>query len=361
VPKSGFVRRAALAGLALLAQGGLARALTVQEILTYDKTDRSSVLVDGARHEGVLVVYSALIVNQALRPIADAFSRKYPFLKLTYWRADSGETFAKVSAEERASNVVADVVEGTGVGEPIIAAGLAEPFVTPAVADYPAQYRDPRHMWAATRLSYYGLAFNTDLVPEGTQPKSYDDLLDPKWKGKMAWRIGPAGGTEIFISSIRAAWGDKKGMDYLRKLKTQNVINFGSGSARTLVDRVIAGEYPIALNIFAHHPLISRAKGAPVDSQLLDPAPVTAGIIVVPKGVRHPYAAMLFIDFILSAEGQAILAKAQYFPADPAVAPLPQLASVVPRLAGVSEIFNGPEVMVKFNAQSEQIFQDLFR
>jgi ABC-type Fe3+ transport system substrate-binding protein len=345
----------------MLLQAGVARALTPQEVLTYGGSDRTEVLADGAKQEGELVLYCSMIVNQALRPIADAFSQKYPFIKLTYWRADSGETFAKVSAEERAGNVVADVVEGTGVGEPIVAAGFAEPFSSPATADYPAQYRDPRHMWAATRLSYYGLAYNTHLVPAGTQPKSYDDLLDPKWKGKMAWRIGPSGGTEIFISSVRAAWGEDKGMDYLRKLKSQSLINFGSGSARTLVDRVIAGEYPIALDIFAHHPLISRAKGAPVDAQLLDPVPVTAGIAVIPKGVRHPYAAMLFIDFILSAEGQGIIAKANYFPADPAVLPAPQLATVVPRLASVPEIFNGPEVMVKYNQQSDQIFQDLFR
>ena len=361
VSRSGFMRVAACVGAALLVQTGLAAALTPEEVLTYNGQDRDSVLVDGAKQEGALVLYCSMIVNQALRPIADAFSQRYPFIKLTYWRADSGETFAKVSAEERANNVVADVVEGTGVGEPIVAAGLSEPFSSPAVADYPAQYRDPHHMWAATRLSYYGLAYNTHLVPAGTQPKSYNDLLDPNWKGKMAWRIGPAGGTEIFISSVRAAWGEDKGMDYLKKLKNQNVINFGSGSARTLVDRVIAGEYSIALDIFAHHPLISKAKGAPVDTQLLDPVPVTAGIAVVPKGVHHPYAAMLFIDFILSPEGQDIIAKAQYFPANPAVAPLSQLAPVVPRLAGVPEIFNGPEVMAKYNEQSEQIFQDLFR
>ena len=359
--RSGFARLAVLAGAALLSEASVARALTLQEILTYSGPNRSQVLVEGAKQESELILYSSMIVSQGLRPIADAFSRKYPFLKLTYWRADSGETFAKVSAEERANNVVADVVEGTGVGEPIVAAGFAEPFTSPVVANYPEPYRDPHHMWAATRLSYYSLAYNTHLVAPGTQPKSYDDLLDPKWKGKMAWRIGPAGGMEIFVSSVRAAWGEDKGMDYLRKLKSQTMINFGSGSARTLVDRVIAGEYPIALNIFAHHPLISKAKGAPVDSQLLDPVPVTAGIVVVPKGVRHPYAAMLFVDFILSAEGQQIIAKAQYFPADSAVPPLPQLAPVVPRAAGVSEIFNGPEVMAKYNQQSDQIFQDLFR
>jgi ABC-type Fe3+ transport system substrate-binding protein len=351
----------AAAGAAALLAVQMAAAAVPENMLNYAGPDREQKLIEGAKKEGQVVFYSAMIVDQALRPIADSFQKKYPFVKVTYWRADSGDTFAKVSAEERAGNVVADVIEGTGVGEPIIAAGFAEPFSTPVITDYPVQYRDPHHMWAATRLSYFGLAYNTRLVPEGTQPKSYADLLNPNWKGKMAWRIGPAGGTEIFISSLRATWGEDKATAYFQKLKQQQIVNFGSGSARTLVDRVIAGEYPIALSIFAHHPLISKAKGAPVNSQLLDPVPVTAGIVVIPKGVRHPYAAMLLVDFVLSREGQGILAKAEYFPANPTVAPLPQLAPVVPRLAGVPEIFKDPEIMLKYNEESERIFQKIFR
>ncbi len=129
-------------------------------------------------------------------------------------------------------------------------------------------------MWTPTRLSYYSIAYNTRLVPADKVPKSYDDLLDPQWKGKIAWRIGSASGTPLFITNLRLAWGEEKARAYFEKLKEQKIVNFGAGSARTLVDRVIAGEYAIALNIFAHHPLISKAKGAPVNSQLLDPGRV---------------------------------------------------------------------------------------
>ena len=100
-------------------------------------------------------------------------------------------------------------------------------------------------------------------------------------------------------------------------------------AARTLVDRVIAGEYPIALNIYAHHPLISAGKGAPVNAQLMNPVPSVAGVAAVIKGTRHPHAAMLLLDFILSKEGQKIMASAEYFPAHPDVpsAELPRLTS----------------------------------
>jgi iron(III) transport system substrate-binding protein len=144
-------------------------------------------------------------------------------------------------------------------------------------------------------------------------------------------------------------------------LATQKIINFGSGSARTLVDRVVAGEFPIALNIFAHHPLISKAKGAPVNSQLLDPVPTTAATIGVPKGVRHPHAALLLIDFILSKEGQEILARAEYFPARPDVLPLPEVGPVVPAAAGVRDNFVSPEALIRQTEGSEAIYQKLFR
>jgi ABC-type Fe3+ transport system substrate-binding protein len=349
--------------LALVAvmQVGSAYAQNPEDILLYKGADREQKLIEGAKKEGQVVLYSALIVNQATRPIVEKFGKKYPFVKATYWRADSEDITQKLSAEVRANNVVADVFEGTGVGEQAVGANLAVPYYTPAIGAYPAQYRDPAGMWTPTRLSYYSIAYSTRLVPPNKVPKSYEDLLDPQWKGKMAWRIGSASGTPLFITNLRLAWGEEKAKAYFEKLKEQKIVNFGAGSARTLVDRVIAGEYAIALNIFAHHPLISKAKGAPVNSQLLDPTASTAATMGVVKGVKHPFAAMLLIDFILSKEGQEILRDAEYFPADPAVAPLPVLTPVVPKTAGVPENFVGPDKLVKYTDSSEEIFRQLFR
>ncbi len=332
-----------------------------QDILLSRAPDREQQILDGARKEGQVVLYSAMIVNQALRPLADAFMKKYPFVKLTFWRGDTEEIVDKLAAEVRAHNLVADVVEGTGVGDLAVGAGLTQPYYTPAVGALPERYRDAQNRWTYTRISYFSIAYNTRLVPPDKVPKSYDALLDPRWRGKLAWRVGTASGTPLFITTIRLARGEQKAAEYFRKLATQKIINFGSGSARTLVDRVIAGDFPIALNIFAHHPLISKAKGAPVDSQLLDPVPSTAGTMIVPKGVRHPYAAMLLVDFILSKEGQQILANADYFPARPDVSPKPLLASVIPQRAGVPELFVTPDQLNQYTESSQKIFEQLFQ
>ena len=331
-----------------------------QEILTYRGADREQAILDGARKEGQVVLYSSLIVNQATRPLSQAFMKKYPFIKMTFWRGDTEDIIARLSAEARANNIVADVIEGTGVGEIAVEAKLTLPYFTPMAAAMPDRYRDPRGHWASTRISYFSIAYNTRLVPAGQVPKSYDDLLDPRWRGKLAWRIGSTSGTPLFLTNIRLARGEDA-TDYFRRLATQKIINFGSGSARTLVDRVIAGEFPIALNIFAHHPLISRAKGAPVNSQLMDPVPSTAGTVLIPRGVRHPNAALLLADFILSQEGQQILASAEYFPVRPDVPSNDMLASVIPAHAGVPEQFVGPDRLNRYTESSAKIFDEMFR
>jgi iron(III) transport system substrate-binding protein len=332
-----------------------------QDILLSRAPDREQQILDGARKEGQVALYSAMIVNQALRPLADAFMRKYPFVKLTFWRGDTEEIVDKLGAEERGNHLVADLVEGTGVGDLAVGAGLTQPFYTPLVEHIPERYRDPENRWTYTRISYFSIAYNTKLVRPAEVPKSYDDLLDPRWRGKLAWRVGTASGTPLFITAIRLARGEAVATDYFHKLAKQKVINFGSGSARTLVDRIIAGEFPIALNIFAHHPLISKAKGAPVDSQLLNPTPSTAGTMIIPKGVHHPYAALLLVDFILSRQGQQILADADYFPVRADVSPKPALASVIPQRAGVPELFISPDQLNRYTASSEKIFEELFQ
>jgi ABC-type Fe3+ transport system substrate-binding protein len=332
-----------------------------ESILTYNGADRTEKLVAGARREGQVTYYSAMIVNQALRPLTAAFQKKYPFLKMSYWRGDSEEIHTKLSAELRANNLIVDVVEGTGIGELAVRSGLAQPAWSPELAGIPGYMQDPRRLWAPTRMSYFSIAYNTRLVADSSAPKTYEDLLDEKWKGKMAWPLLSAIGAPLFVTNLRLAWGDEKALAYLQRLRAQNIINFGAGNPRTLVDRVIAGEYAIALQIFAHHPLISAGKGAPVAARLLPPVASAPGTLVIPKGSRHPHTALLLMDFLLSTEGQKILAAAEYLPVRPDVEPLAQIAPIVPARAGAEENFISPEKLNAYTESSAKIVEDLFR
>jgi ABC-type Fe3+ transport system substrate-binding protein len=338
-----------------------ARAQTSPDILQYKGPDRQEKLVEGAKKEGKLVLYSAMIVNQALRPVAAAFQQKYPFVTMSYWRGDSEELMTKFSTEARANNVVGDVLEGGGVGELSVQSGLAQAMWSPEFEAIPEQRRDPRSLWAPTRMNYFGVGYNTKQVSAQDAPKTYDDLLDPKWKGKMAWTVGTASAAPLFITNLRVAWGEEKAIDYLKKLAHQNVINYGSGTARSLVDRVMAGEYAIALQIYAHHPLISAQKGAPVAARMLAPTVSTSGTIVIPKGSKNMHAALLLVDFILSKEGQKTLAGAEYLPVRSDVDPVDYIAPIVPAKAGVPENSINPEKLLGMVESSEKIIQDYFR
>jgi iron(III) transport system substrate-binding protein len=347
------------AAACLLAPAALAQ--NADAILAYRGADREQKLIEGAKKEGEVVFYSGMIVNQALRPVTEAFQKKYPFIRMTFWRADSEVIAAKIGAETRADNPVGDVIEGTGIGELAVREGIAQPAWSPQLATLPERLRDPRELWAPTRMSYFSIAYNTRLVPPGTQPKTYEDLLDPKWRGQMAWPALTSIGAPLFVTNLRLAWGEDKAVAYLQRLAKQNIVNFGAGNPRTLVDRVIAGEYPIALQIFAHHPLISAGKGAPVASQLLPPVASAAATVVIPKDVRYPNAALLLMDFLLSRDGQQILAASEYLPVRDDVEPLQQIAPIVPSRAGVAENFISPENLLAYTESSEKIVEKLFR
>src|SRR5262249_2212514 len=219
---------------ALTALLGTAHAQTAAEIVNYRGPDREQKLIEGARKEGQVVLYSGLIVNQMLRPLAAGFMKKYPFIKMTYYRADSEELLAKLSVETRANNVVADVFEGSGGGEIAVEAGFTQPSFSPELDSYPKSYLEPKGHLAPTPLSSFSIAYNTKQVAVDKAPKTYEDLLDPQWKGKMAWPYANTG-RYLFMINLRLAWGEDKAMAYFRKLAEQKIINFASGSARTLV------------------------------------------------------------------------------------------------------------------------------
>src|SRR5438477_2714730 len=160
---------AALAGLTVVLCAGAAPA--ADDIVNYRGPDRQQKLLEGAAKEGQVVLYSAMIVNQMLRPLTAAFTKKYPFIKMSYWRADSEELLPKISAEVRADRVMADLFEGSGGGEIAVEAGLTQSFSTSVLDAYPKMYVDPKGHLAPTRLSYFSVAYNTRQVLVGKVPK----------------------------------------------------------------------------------------------------------------------------------------------------------------------------------------------
>ena len=293
-------------------------AATVEEIALMKSANREKLLVEGAKKEGKVVFYTGLIVDQVVRPVKAAFEKEYPFVQVDFFRGNAERLAQKMLAEYQAKRYDVDIVSGSATSTIVQRAGFMQRFYSPHLAEYPAELTDPKGWWGSTTVSFMSLGCNTRSVKEADLPKSYEDLLNPRWKGQMMWATSRGSGAPQFIGNIFVTMGQEAGKAYLQKLKQQNIAK-STASARQILDMVIAGEYPMAIQIFNHHAYISKTAGAPVDWQPLEPVTATNNTIGVAKNAPHPYATMLFIDFVLSRQGQKVFQASNYLPAHPDV------------------------------------------
>ncbi len=283
-------------------------------------------LIDAAKKEGEVNWYSSLVVNQAARPIVTAFEKEFPGIKVRLTSGTANDLLLKIQAEGQANSVRVDVSHGGSAFGSLLKGGQVAQFVPTEGKRYPDQYKDPSGYGTGHYISFLVPAINTDMVKEKDEPRSWNDLLDPKWTGKIAWtQQMTQGGPPGFIGATLSGMGNDKGMDYLRKLSKQKLVNVPANQ-RVVLDQVIAGQYPMALSTFSHHSELSLKKGAPVKWLKFEYVTGTVDPIFMVKNAPHPNAAKMFIEFVLSRKGQEIIRDADYIPADSNVpAAIPRL------------------------------------
>jgi len=314
-------------------------------------------LYEAAKKEGTVVWYTSLIVNQAVRPLVEAFEKKYPGVTVKYARGDSGPNAIKVIDEARAGKVVGDVFDGIATAPPLLKAGLVAPFTPSDAGKYPPEMRDPEGRWNALVVYFLTLGVNTQLVGKD-DIKTAQDLLNPKWKGKIAWSNDPWSGCAVYVGSVLQTMGEDMGMTFLRALAKQDIINVDA-TDRAILDQVILGQYPIALSIFNHHAEISAQKGAPAAWLKTEPISAPFHSIGLVKNAPHPNAGKLLVDFLLSEEGQKTFASVGYLPAMPSVpAKVPGLK---PEAGGFKANFISPATMSANIDRWIKIKKDLFQ
>ncbi len=219
-------------------------------------------------------------------------------------------------------------------------------------------FADPNKLWVATNLAVRSLAYNTQLVPPQQAPRSYRDLLDPRWRGKIVWNPKSMTGAWGFIATVMTYMGEDKGLTYLRELAKQQIVPLPI-AIRAVLDRVIAGEYAIGLEMNNTHVAISAAQGAPVGWVPLDRVSETLQSAGVTKGALHPNAAKLFVDFMVSRAGQAVFRDNDYIPMHPDVfARIPELR---PEQGGYQAVIYSPEEIDAKVGHWAKIFEDVFR
>jgi iron(III) transport system substrate-binding protein len=281
-------------------------------IYMYQGADRDQRVIEGAKKEKQVVVYTSLNLKDSV-PITQAFEKKYG-VKVELWRSSSEKVLQRALTEARAGRFSVDAFELNGPEmEALYREGLLEEFHSPHFKSLPpAAFAKHRH-YVADRFNFFTIAYNTNLVKPNEVPNSYEDLLNPRWVGK----IGIEGSDDDWFASIVKHMGEEKGLAFFRKL-AQMKPQVRTGHT-LLAELVAAGEIPLVATIYNHNAERLLVNGAPIKWKALDPTFGRPNAVAVAKRAQRPYAALLFADFMLSPEGQNLIKERNRVPASTAV------------------------------------------
>jgi len=303
----------ALLAATLLVLAMPARAQTLADLANYSGPDRTERLIAGAKKEGTVTLYSsATLADQSA--ILKAFQAKYG-IKIQQWRGSSEDIRNRALTEYSGGRFDVDVAETAGPDmEAMVREQLLQPVSTPAAAQLIPQARMPHGGWIATRLSVFVGAYNTDVIKRSDAPTRYEDLRDPKWKGKLGIESDDAN----WFLSVVGFMGEQKGLQLFRDIVMTNGMSIRKGHT-LLANFVGSGEVPLALTAYSYRvEQMKNGEGAPVELLYLPPVvalPTGAGVF---KKAPHPNAALLLLDFYLT-DAQRILADREAVPTDPRV------------------------------------------
>lgn len=285
------------------AWGQSARPSSAAELAAYSGADREKILFDGAKREGKLVWYTTLATAQN-KTIAAAFEKKYSGVSVDTFRTGSSALAQRLVTEAKAGRHLADAIETTPGGMMTFRdARILLPYTSPYLAAFPedAKERASKNtvLWTTVRESYVGFGYNKNLVKAADVPKNFDGLLNPALRDNLGI-AGEDTGARIIGAMVRA-----KGEAWVKRLKEQNIrIHMMAGSALTQL--VAAGEIYGSPSQFFSATHVAAKRGAPVAWVPMDLVVASAGSAAVYASAPHPHAALLFVDFLMSPEGQKL-------------------------------------------------------
>lgn len=262
--------------------------------------DREAIIAK-AKEEKMLVYYSTTDIRDGTAMV-HAFQKKYPFIEPKLFRLGSTQVVVKVLQEHRGGAHLFDVISATSFQfYEIFKEDLFQKYESPERRAFLDDFKDKEGYWTSAYHNASVIAYNTNMVKPADLPKSYDDLLQPKWKGKMLMDNRE---TEWYASLIQVL-GREKAVRLMQGLAKQD-LSFRPG--RTLITQVLAsGELPLAVNDYDHLVQSAKKRGAPIETIAAPPVISRVQPVGLGRYAPHPNVGKLFIDFTLSEEGQKIL------------------------------------------------------
>ena len=299
-----------LAPSAVRAQGA-----SLAELAMYSGPDRSARLIAGAKREGTVTVYSSLTVDD-MKVFGGAFEKKYG-IKLQLWRSSSEDILQRAVVEARGGRFDVDAIETSAAEmESLHREKLLQEVKSPLIADLNPAALLPHREWIGDRLNLITSAYNTDLIKPADLPKTYDDLVAPKWKGKL----GIEADDSIWFGALITALGEEKGLKTFRDMVRANGLSLRKGHT-LLSNLVVSGEVPFTLTAYQYKAEQLKKSGAPIEWYVIPPGISRFLGTGVMRRAPHPHAAILFLDFMLS-DAQRLLLDRDFIPTNMKVKPL---------------------------------------
>lgn len=289
----------------LVNSGSIATGLSLLLLLIHPVSVNAAAdpkIIDGAKKEGQLVWYNTLVQPHA-QGIIDLFMKSYPFVKASFWRGSSMQVYTKLMVEARAGRFSWDVLSLTDA-EFVLdlqQKNLISRYISPERNMFSEDLKDAEGYWTGYYALPTGLGFNTRLVKREEVPRTYNDVLDSKWKGKKI-SIDTQG--HELLMGLTQAWGKEKAVEFFKELALQEPV-LGRGNNKR-IELAAAGEFPLVI-AFTHSIEANKTKGAPVDWVNLEPVVIQVDSIMLGAKAAHSNAGRLFIDFVLSQQGQELL------------------------------------------------------
>jgi len=257
-------------------------------------------MTDAAKKEGAMVFYTTMDIQNS-KPLLDAFNKKYPFIKADLVRLGGTAMVSRILTEAQAGASKFDVAVGISPSlTPMRERNLIAPYMSPEFANLYDDLYDAKGYWSTVYLNTLVLGYNTKVISRNDLPKTYDDLLKPQYKQKFIIDIE---NHDVFVA-LSQEWGQEKAINYFKTLAKQEPVFLRGNTNRA--NFVSVGERSMT---FVYAQVIERMKqtGAPVDWIPLEPVAVELNVAMLSAKAAHPNAAKLFIDYLISKDGQEFL------------------------------------------------------
>ena len=271
--------------------------------------ERQQRLYEAAKSEGEAIVYANMDVS-AMKPLTDGFIKRYPGVRAASVHFSGASIITRIETEARAGKPISDVVLSGQLGVlALIDKKIAARYRSPEREFYRDGFKDKDGLWTAYMTNVMVSAYNTRQVKKEEAPRGIEDLLRPRWKGKLTMDNQ----SYVWFGTMLQYLGEEAGLRFMKRLNEQNISH--QRGRRLMTQLVAAGEFDMAVETNLNSVLTFSRQGAPLSFAPIQPYFLSPSLVFMSAHAPRPHTGALFIDYLLSEEGQKIVMSTNRTPA----------------------------------------------